>query len=62
VKHIMLSLLVALVLVFPHLGAQVAALAAAVAVWAAGQPLLWAFAAGIAARPRLARRLARRLP
>jgi hypothetical protein len=60
VKHIMLSLLVALV--FPHLGAQVAALAAAVAVWAAGQPLLWAFAAGIAARPRLARRLARRLP
>jgi hypothetical protein len=62
VKHLLLGLLLGLVAVFPHLAGQGAALIPPAAVWAAGQPLLWAFVAGAIARPRIARRLHRSTP
>lgn len=50
---IILGLLLAVLVLFPAL----AAAAGPVALWLARQPVLWAFAAGIVARPRLARRI-----
>lgn len=61
-KHLVLGLLLGLVAVFPHLAGQGAALIPSAASWAAGQPLLWAFAAGVIARPWIARRLHRSSP
>jgi hypothetical protein len=52
VKYVVLGLLVGLCLAFPAL----AALVVAAGHWLAAQPLLWAFCAGIVARPHLARR------
>lgn len=57
-KFAILGGLLALLVVFPTLGA----VAAATVVTVAAQPVAWGFAAGIAARPRLvmaARRWAR---
>jgi hypothetical protein len=59
VKALVLGVLLGLVAVFPHLAGQGAALIALAAHWVAAQPLVWAFAAGVIARPRLARRLTR---
>lgn len=61
-KHLLFGVLLGLSVVFPHLAGQGAALIPAAAAWAAEQPLLWAFAAGLLARPRIARRLTRRAP
>lgn len=55
-KTLLLGVLLGLCVAFPHLAGQGAALIASAAVWAAGQPVVWAFAAGLLARPRLARR------
>lgn len=53
-KSIVLAgLLLGLLLAFPQLLVPVAALAR----YAASQPLLWAFAAGVIARPWIARRI-----
>lgn len=54
-KHVMFGVLLGLVLVFPHLAGQGAAPLLPVAVWAATQPLVWAFVAGAVVGPRTAR-------
>jgi hypothetical protein len=62
VKTILLGVLLGLVAAFPHLAGQGAAPAGTAAHWVAAQPLLWAFAAGLLARPWIARRLHRSTP
>lgn len=57
-KTLLLGLLLGVLAAFPHLAAPLVPAARAIAM----QPLLWAFAAGLIARPRLARRLTRRTP
>lgn len=61
-KHIVLGVLLGLLAAFPHLAAQGAAPIETAARWLLGLPLVWAFGAGLIARPRLTRRLPRRLP
>jgi hypothetical protein len=56
VKTILLGLLLGLLAVYPHLATAAAAPAMS---WLVGQPIAWAFTAGILARPRIARRLTR---
>lgn len=56
-KYVVLGLLLGLLVAFPPLAVQLGHLALAAAVWAAGQPAVWAFALGLLARPRIARRL-----
>jgi hypothetical protein len=56
-RYVVLGLLLAACLLFPHAAVLTAAPVLAAARWVAAQPLVWAFVAGIAARPRLARRL-----
>jgi hypothetical protein len=56
VKTLLLGLLLGLLAAYPHLAEPLAT----GVHWLAAQPLLWAFGAGAAARPRLARRLTRR--
>lgn len=60
-KWVLLGVLLGLCAAFPHAAGQGAAPILAAARWTAVQPLLWAFCAGIVARPRLARRFPRRL-
>lgn len=57
-RSVVCGLLLAVLVAFPHLLLPLVPLAQDAAV----QPLLWAFAAGIIARPRIARRLTRRTP
>jgi hypothetical protein len=57
-RSVILGLLLGLLLAYPHLLLPLVPLART----AVGQPLLWAFAAGVIARPRIARRLVRRAP
>jgi hypothetical protein len=57
VKSIVLGLLLGVLVAYPHLLLPVATLAQHLAA----QPLLWSFVAGVIARPRIARRLTRRL-
>ncbi|MBY8879733.1 hypothetical protein [Actinacidiphila acidipaludis] len=56
-KTVLLGLLLGLLAAFPHLAAPLLAAGRVVAV----QPLLWAFCAGLAARPRIVRRFSRRI-
>jgi hypothetical protein len=58
-RTVLLGLLLALLVAYPHLA--VAAAVPAIA-WLAGQPIVWAFAAGLLARPRITRRLTRSSP
>lgn len=51
-----LGVLLGLLAAFPHLALPVVA----AAHWIALQPLVWAFAAGVIARPRMAQHLPRR--
>lgn len=60
-RYVLLGLLLGLAIAFPHLALLAAAPLGTAALWLAGQPIAWAFAAGLAARPRIARRLSRRL-
>lgn len=55
---VLLGLLLGLVVAFPALAVPVAS----VAHWLALQPLVWAFVAGLAARPRITRLRVRRAP
>lgn len=57
-KHLLWGLLLAALVLFPHLAAP----AIAGVRWVVVQPLLWAFAAGLTARPWIVRHLPRRLP
>lgn len=57
-KTLILGLLLGVLVAFPHLLPPLIPLAQE----AAHQPLLWAFAAGVIARPWIARRLTRRAP
>lgn len=57
-KHLLWGLLLAVLVLRPHLAAP----AIAGVWWVAVQPLSWAFAAGLLARPWLIRHLPRRLP
>ncbi|MFJ5608005.1 hypothetical protein ACIQCJ_01180 [Streptomyces sp. NPDC093221] len=52
-RHIVLGALLGLALAFPHLAGQGADPAATAAHWVACQPVLWAFTAGLLARPRI---------
>jgi hypothetical protein len=54
---VFLGLALGLLVAFPALAVPVMS----VAHWLALQPVVWAFAAGIVARPRIARRLPRRV-
>jgi hypothetical protein len=58
-KWIATLALAALVLHFPATVAAALGLAGTIAVTAAAQPTVWAFAAGLLAYPRIARRWAR---
>jgi succinate dehydrogenase/fumarate reductase flavoprotein subunit len=58
-KHVVLGLLLAVCVLFPHLFALAAAPLGSTALRLAVQPLVWAFVAGLVARPRIARRLTR---
>lgn len=60
-RWVLLGVLLGLCAAFPHAAGQGAAPVLAAGHWLAGQPLLWAFCAGIVARPHLARRIPRRL-
>lgn len=53
-----LGILLGLMAAFPALGTAVLGLLGAAAVTVAAQPVVWAFTAGLLARPRLARRQA----
>lgn len=55
---VLLGILLGLLAAFPHLAVPVVS----AAQWLALQPFVWAFAAGVITRPRIARRLPRRLP
>jgi hypothetical protein len=56
VKALLLGLLLGLLAAYPHLAVAAAVPALA---WLLGQPVVWAFAAGLIARPCTARRLTR---
>ncbi|MDX2704068.1 hypothetical protein PV350_14530 [Streptomyces sp. PA03-6a] len=59
-KAVLLGVLLGLVVVFtPAAGTAVAGLLTAGIVALASQPVVWAFAAGVAARPRLEQRARR---
>lgn len=60
-KTVLFGVLLGLVAAFPALAGQGAAPIASAGLWLAAQPLLWVFALGFAARPRLARHIYRRL-
>lgn len=57
-KHLLWGLLLAALVLCPHLAAP----AITGVRWAAVQPAVWAFAAGLIARPWIVRHLPRRLP
>jgi hypothetical protein len=57
-KTVLLGLLLGVLAAFPALAAPVVPAVRSLAA----QPLLWAFCAGLLARPRLSRRLFRRIP
>jgi hypothetical protein len=65
-KPVVIGLLAALVVVFPHQAGQAATLLIPAlnlaARWTARQPAVWAFATGALVGPRIARRLTRRPP
>jgi hypothetical protein len=56
-KTLLLGLLLGLLAAFPHLAAPLVAAGLSLAV----QPLVWAFCAGLVARPHIARRFSRRI-
>jgi hypothetical protein len=62
VKHLVLGVLLGLVAAFPALAGRGTAPIETAAHWVAAQPLLWAFAAGVITRPRIARRFHRSTP
>jgi len=53
VKYVLLGLLLGVLAAFPPLAVLLGHLVLAAAVWGAGQPAVYAFAAGLAIRPRL---------
>lgn len=55
----LLGALLAVLVAHPALGAAVLGLLGTLAVAAAGQPAVWAFIAGVFARPRITRRWSR---
>lgn len=57
-KTVLLGLLLGVLAAYPHLAVPAVPVVRALAT----QPLLWAFCAGLAARPRITRRLFRRIP
>lgn len=59
-KHLLFGILLGLLAAYPHLAMQGAAPIEAAARCALGLPIVWAFAAGLLARPRVARLLPRR--
>lgn len=61
-KHVVLGLLLAALVLYPGLGLLLAAPLGTLALWLAAQPLLWAFALGAIARPHLTRRYGARTP
>jgi hypothetical protein len=62
VKTALAGVLLGLVAAFPHLAGQGAAPLVPVVLWAASQPIVWAFTAGALVGPRTARALLRRFP
>lgn len=60
-RYVLLGLLFGLLVLFPHLALLAALCVRYTVVWLAGQPTVWAFAAGAIARPRIARHVPRRL-
>lgn len=58
-RYVALGLLLAAIVLYPHLAVLAAAPLGTAALWMAGQPIVWAFAAGLIARPRIARRIGR---
>lgn len=58
-KHLILGLLLAALVLHPALALLLAAPLGTAALWALAQPVVWAFTAGIITRPHIARRLAR---
>lgn len=61
-RHLILGLLLAALVLHPGLALLLAAPLGAAALWLLAQPLLWAFTAGAITRPHLARRFTRSTP